>query len=207
MSSKQSGFSSFIKLVIPWLSNWNIPTDSPFCHNLYTLASPISLSNSTSIPLFSFTKFIASWITVRVLKPKKSIFKSPSSSKVVIINCVDICPSLTYKGTYVSTGSLVITTPQACVEACLGIPSKALAMSSIFPTSSSCSYKSLNSLFCSNALSIVIWSSFGIILANLSQSAYGISKALPTSRITILADIVPKVIIWETWSLPYFFST
>ena len=43
--------------------------------------------------------------------PKKSIFKRPSSSNVVIINCVEIFPSLTYKGTYVSTGSFVITIP------------------------------------------------------------------------------------------------
>ena len=38
----------------------NIPHDFPSCHNLYTLGSAISLSNSTSIPLFSFTKLIVS---------------------------------------------------------------------------------------------------------------------------------------------------
>ena len=75
------------------------------------------MSNSTSMPLSFFTKSIVSFITVNVLKPRKSIFKSPSSSNVVIIYCVEILPSLTYKGTYVSTGSFVITIPHACVEA------------------------------------------------------------------------------------------
>ena len=77
----------------------------------------MSLSNSTSIFLSFLTKSIVSLITVKVLKPKKSIFKRPSSSSVVIIYCVDIFPSLTYKGTYVSTGSFVITIPHACVDA------------------------------------------------------------------------------------------
>ena len=98
-SSKQSGFNSFIKFVMPCDSNWNIPDVFPSCHNLYTLGSDISLSNSTSIPLFCFTRFIVSCITVNVLKPKKSIFRSPNSSSVVIIYCVEICPSLTYNGT------------------------------------------------------------------------------------------------------------
>ena len=196
-----------MKFVIPCDSNWKIPHDFPSCHSLYTLGSAISLSNSTSIPLFSFTKSIVSWITVNVLNPKKSIFNSPNSSKVVIIYCVDICPSLTYNGTYVSTGSFVITIPHAWVEACLGIPSNPIAISNTFFTNSSDSYLSFNSLFCSNAFFIVICSSFGIIFAKLSASEYGTSKTLATSLITILAAIVPKVIICDTWSCPYFLDT
>lgn len=111
MSSRQSGFSSFMNLVIPALSNWNIPIDFPSCHSLYTFGSFISLSNSTSMPLDSFTRSIASLITVSVLNPKKSILSNPSSSRVVIMYCVDMLPSLTYSGTYVSTGSFVITIP------------------------------------------------------------------------------------------------
>ena len=37
--------------------------------------------------------------------------KGRNSSNVVIIYCVEISPSLTYSGTYVSTGSFVITIP------------------------------------------------------------------------------------------------
>ena len=87
--------------------------------------------------------------------------------------CVEIIPSLTYSGTYVSTGSFVITTPQACVDACLGIPSNDIAISNNLCTSGSVSYNSFNSLFCSSAFGIVICISFGIILANLSASEYG----------------------------------
>ena len=167
----------------------------------------MSLSNSTSIPLFCFTKSFVSCITVKVLSPKKSIFKSPNSSNVVMIYWVEIIPSLTYRGTYVSTGSFVITIPQACVEACLGIPSNPIAISNNFFISWSDSYFSNSSLFCSIAFFIVICNSLGIIFASWSASAYGKSKALPTSLITILADIVPNVIIWETWSVPYFLPT
>ena len=121
--------------------------------------------------------------------------------------CVEIVPSREYSGTYVSTGSFVITIPQACVEACLGIPSSAIAISSNFFISGFCSYSFASSLFCSIAFFIVICSSFGIILASLSASEYAKSSALPTSLITILADIVPNVIICETWSCPYFLPT
>ena len=196
-----------MKFVIPWDSNWNIPQDLPSCHNLYTFGSAISLSNSTVIPLFFFTKSIVSFITVNVLKPKKSIFNNPNSSNVVIIYCVDIWLSRTYKGTYVSTGSFVITIPQACVDVCLGIPSSPIAISKTFFTVSSVSYFSFNSLFCSNAFFIVICNSFGIILANISASEYGTSSTLATSLITILAAIVPNVIICDTWSCPYFLAT
>ena len=146
-------------------------------------------------------------MTVNVLNPRKSIFNNPSSSKVVIIYCVAIVPSFTCNGTYVSTGSFVITTPHACVDACLGIPSNAMAMSNNFFIFSSLSYSSLSSLFSSIAFFIVICNSFGTIFASLSVSAYGKSNARPTSLITILADIVPNVIICDTWSLPYFSAT
>ena len=45
---------------------------------------------------------------------------------------------------------------------------------------------------------ILICNSFGIIFASLSASAYGKSKTLATSLITILAAIVPNVIICDT---------
>ena len=44
----------------------------------------------------------------------------------------------------------------------------------------------------------------GICLAMRSTSAYGMSMARPTSRTTALAFIVPKVMICETFSRPYF---
>jgi hypothetical protein len=47
----------------------------------------------------------------------------------------------------------------------------------------------------------------GTILAILSPSAYVIPIARATSRMTALAPSVPKVMIWETFSAPYFFRT
>ena len=47
-------------------------------------------------------------------------------------------------------------------------------------------------------------SAAGICLAMRSTSAYGMSMARPTSRTTALAFIVPKVMICETFSRPYF---
>ena len=44
----------------------------------------------------------------------------------------------------------------------------------------------------------------GIILAILSTSGRGTSSTRPTSRMAARAAIVPKVMIWETFSWPYF---
>ena len=47
----------------------------------------------------------------------------------------------------------------------------------------------------------------GIILAIRSTSAYGIPSTRPTSRTTARAAMVPKVMIWQTLSLPYLSMT
>ena len=47
-------------------------------------------------------------------------------------------------------------------------------------------------------------SAAGICLATLSTSANGISSTRPTSRTTAFAFIVPNVMIWATFSRPYF---
>ena len=87
ISSKQSGLSSFMNDVIPGDSNWNTPAVFPSPIMLYTfLSSKSILSKSISIPRFSLIILTASLITVKVLKPRKSIFRSPSSSNVVISN-------------------------------------------------------------------------------------------------------------------------
>ena len=69
-------------------------------------------------------------MTDRFRSPRKSIFRSPSSSRVVMVNWVTTDSSLFARGTYSSTGSAVITTPAAWVEACRGIPSTFRAVSS-----------------------------------------------------------------------------
>ena len=150
----------------------------------------------------------ASWITVRVLKPKKSILRSPRRSMVVAVNCVitESSPPLA-RGTYSSMESLPITTPAACIPVFLGSPSSLSAISIRCLTSGFCSYISLRSLLTERALVMVILSSIGTDLATASQRAYGRSRTLPTSLITFLAAIVWKVTICTTFSLPYFLTT
>ena len=163
---------------------------------------------SILIPWFLYTRSAASLMTVNVLSPRKSIFKSPSSSMVVMINCVVIVPSDALdSGTYSSIAFCEITTPAACIEVCRGSPSKRFDISISVRTFSSDSYMPRSSGFICSAFSIVIFSSFGIIFAIVSQKLYGRSITRPTSRITPFAASVPNVTICETQSLPYFFTT
>src|SRR5579885_1678009 len=52
-----------------------------------------------------------------------------------------------------------------------------------------------------------MFKAFGTSLAMRSTSAKGMSSARPASRMTALAPIVPKVMIWLTFSRPYFSAT
>ena len=147
-------------------------------------------------------------MTVKVRSPRKSIFKSPSSSIVVMTNCVVIVPSeLRDNGTYSSIAFWEITTPAACMEVWRGRPSSLFAMSMSLFTVSSDSYIERSSGFIMSALSIVILSSFGIFFAIVSQKLYGRSMTRPTSRMTPRAANVPKVTICVTQSFPYFSIT
>ena len=76
-------------------------------------------------------------------------------------------------------------------------------MSSSSLTFGSRSCSSLRPGLSSSALSSVMSSAGGISLATLSTSAYGMSSTRPTSRTTAFAFIVPKVMIWATFSRPY----
>ena len=74
-------------------------------------------SRSSFTPQFFPIIFTASWMTVSVRSPRKSIFKRPSSSSVVIVNWVTMVPSAPLdNGTYSSMEVLEITTPAACME-------------------------------------------------------------------------------------------
>ena len=128
-------------------------------------------SRSSFTPSVFSTSSRASLSTVRVLSPRKSIFNSPSSSMVFIGNWVTRVSSFLDNGTYSTRGLPEITTPAAWVEECLGIPSKDLEISIRYFTLSSSSYCLLSSGFISIALSMVMLSSIGIILAITSTSA------------------------------------
>ncbi len=138
---------------------------------------------------------MASRITVRVLKPKKSIFKRPNSSSSIILNWVVITSLFLESGTYLVTSSFDIRTPAAWVEECRGSPSTFIAKLISLFTFVSLSYSSFSSLFTSKAELIVIPIDMGIFLAMKSTSPYGILRALPTSLMEPLAAMVPNVII------------
>ena len=159
------------------------------------LSSSGIASKSRSIPRFTLMSFKASPITVKVRRPKKSIFKRPNSSMLSLSYCVTNPSSLAFcTGTWSSRGSAEITTPAACVDELRAIPSSFLPKSNNSLTLASASYRAFSSLPCS-ALSKVIPSSLGIILAMRFTSAKGKSSTRPTSRITARAASVPKVII------------
>ena len=152
-------------------------------------------------------KSSVSRITVSVLSPRRSTFKSPNSSSVPIGNCVVTDSSFFWSGTNSLIGFSDITTPEACVEAWRGSPSSLQERSMSLFTFASVLYKSLSSLDSSIARASVMLSSFGISLAILSTSAYGIRITRPTSFTAALAAIVPNVIICDTFSAPYFSVT
>ncbi len=135
ISSIFCGFNSFIKRFIPPLSNWNTPSVRPeeiisktflSSKSIFIILSSMFIVASSKIP----ARRAASCITVNVRSPKKSIFKSPSSSSVVMVNCVVTVPSAALEsGIYSSTGFGLIKTPAAWIEICLGSPSRRLDMS------------------------------------------------------------------------------
>ena len=72
----------------------------------------------------------ASSSTVRFRRPRKSIFRRPSSSRVVMVNWVVTEPSdPRERGTKFSAASGQITTPAACMEVWRGSPSSLRLMS------------------------------------------------------------------------------
>ena len=114
----------------------------------------------------------ASWITVSVRSPRKSILSSPSSSSVVMVNWVVTEPSDPKdRGTYSSIAFWLMTTPAACMDVCLGSPSSLLDISINSLTCSSSWYILLNSGLTVNARSSVIFNSVGTIFAIPSTNA------------------------------------
>ena len=87
------------------------------------------------------------------------------------------------------------------------MPSILIAISITFLTLGSSSYILRRSGLMFKAFSRVILSSNGIAFAILSASAYVRLSALPTSLTAAFALSLPKVMIWETFSLPYFCLT
>src|SRR3989338_9508652 len=89
-------------------------------------------------------------------------------------------PETRWSGVYSVTGSLVMTTPQACIEAWRTSPSTFIAASISFCVSGLEAYHRLNSGTSSSAFVIDV--NIGIILDVFSQRSYGDLSVRPTSR-------------------------
>ena len=198
------GCNFLIKSRMPPLSNWKIPSVLQLESRSYVFlsSSGISLiSNWGSWRLRII--FSALSITVKVRRPKKSIFNKPklehgSPSNWVVMESRAPRES----GTYSDTASLVISTPAAWIPVWRLRPSNLWAISNRRLLWGLVSISFLSSLI-SKALSKVILGSLGIILAIRLASATGMLMARATSFKASLAFMVPKVIIWETRSCPY----
>ena len=101
------------------------------------------------------------------------------------------------------SGSRLMTTPAAWVEAFRATPSRWRAKSVIRLTPGSPWTMPRSSAELSIASSSRMPSWFGTALAIRSTSPYEWPSTRPTSRMAARASIVPKVMIWATWSWPY----
>ncbi|MCY1365885.1 hypothetical protein D9M69_527570 [compost metagenome] len=147
-SPKTVGFRSFMYFCIPTDSYWKIPTVSPLWKSSYVLTSSIgNVSGSNWIPVLYFTSLTVSLISVRVFRPKKSIFSNPALSTTELSNCV------TYKsesfavatGTKFVISSGVIITPQAWIPVLRRLPSNSFAWVIASPPKSPALAKAISS--------------------------------------------------------------
>ena len=121
ISSKVDGWSSRKNWVMPVLSSWKTSDVLPAYHFINSWIIIVNLLNIYEIP--QIPDEIQGIPLYRYCsKAQKSIFTSPSSSRVFMGNWVEIRSSLRYRGT-VCDGAVEITTPAAWVDAWRGMPS------------------------------------------------------------------------------------
>jgi len=207
MSSKLVGPNLRRIFCMPLLSSWNTPIVSAFCKSLYVFASSRGIA---AISIAMFLCFLISFIQVsmmvRLANPKKSIFTSPAFSRLTFSYCDEMLPSLgsRYNGTCSINGSREMTTPAAC------FPAERVSPSTFFAIVMSClpvSFVLYNCFNSSEACNASSRSSWRINFVRALTCCNGISRARATSRIAPFDFILLKVIIWLTWSSPYFCFT
>ncbi len=181
--------------VIPALSSWKTPTVSPSPSIAYVAASPSGSRWRSKSGSLRRTAFSASSSTVRLRRPRKSIFRSPSSSRLGGVLRDDGIP-VGGNGTYSLIGLSVMTTPAAWVEALRGSPSSARHSMSR-RTCGSFSTR-LRSSALSSARRRASYAAAGDQLGDLVHLRVGIPNARPTSRMAARPARVPKVMICAT---------
>ena len=112
-SSMVWGLSPTHTPVMPADSIWNTPLVFPAVSMSNTAWSSSGMSSRRKSGRSFCTIFTASSSTVRFRRPRKSIFRRPSSSSVVITYWHTTDSSFLERGTYSYTGRRVMTTPAA----------------------------------------------------------------------------------------------
>ena len=211
-SSSPLGLSARKCFFIPSDSNWKSPVVSPRWNNsIVSLSSAGSASTSTSMPRNSFMLAKHSLITVSVLSPRKSIFRSPSDSTKWPSYCVvrSDSPSVAITGVVSRSGSRLMMMPHACTPLFLTEPHSSSARRSTrfvssVPWSRSLRRSGLASYAFSNFLMV---GSKGTIEASRLASGRGISSARATSFMLLRGARKLKVTMCPTCSEPYFSVT
>ncbi len=133
MSAKFVGFNCLRYRRMPADSNWNTPVVSPCCRSLKVCPSSMGIcSIFTSLPRVRLMISKLVWMTVRFMRPRKSIFRSPRDSKGFAEYCVMIVFSsfgAFWRAVYVVVAAGVMMTPQACTETWRAFPSNFNALS------------------------------------------------------------------------------
>ena len=142
ISSRFSGFSSFMKLFIPPLSSWNTPSVRPVPMDSKHFF--IIIINMVHIQLDAIVFFLPDVQrsgSPSVYEDPKIHFNKPqlfNGSHGKLGGNSSVCGS--GRGTNSSIERLPITTPAACMEVCLGSPSRRLDISIRYFTCSSSLY-------------------------------------------------------------------
>ena len=163
---------------------------------------------STGCSMRLLISFTASSITVSVLRPRKSNLTRPASSTSSLANWVTSSPFCPLQsGTYSQSGFSPMTTPAACMPVDRVRPSSARANSMMVLKIGFDSWICWSFGSCCSAFSMVGgWPSIsaGMLRVSSFTSANGRPITRATSLMALFADSVPKVMIWATFSLPYF---
>ena len=145
-------------------------------------------------------------MTVKVFKPKKSIFNSPASSATALSNCVQamLLSLAVATGTKLVMSSGVMITPQAWMPVLRTLPSKTLAVCKVCPSRVGCwlmalscwiwakpSLRTFSLRALSSRLNIFFKEMSGTSLAKRSASPKGNSITRAVSRMDDFAAMVP----------------
>ena len=144
------GLRSISARVIPGPFNWKVPSVSPRASISNVFLSSTRIFSSVRVsPSIFFNRSKVSAMVARFLMPKRSNLRSPTvisppafGSREYMSYCVMIfCPPLVsyWSGVYSVSSLGDMTTPAACTETCLTLPSIFCAISTIVLVSASLS--------------------------------------------------------------------